>query len=909
MKHTLPWNVTGIPPEAREIARSAAGREGIPVGEWLTRRILAESARAEGAGAESGRAENIRPANGRAKSAVDVPQELAPPYRYGRDEEILRDRDDLAARFAHSEAESENAFRRIDDALRTMARRVESSERAQTEANRAMGSAAAEINAAARDQAQAFKLLTNRIDSVERQTDTAALRDAVRALHQGLSRLTDQIAKTANDSTEQIAALTRNTEMLTGRIANVREESQRLGQSVEDRFAAFDERIKESERRIESSLGLEERLRQAEEGIAANSVSVEVLPRLEARLRQAEGNIGSNAASVEILPRLEARLKQAEGNIASNSASTQILTRLEARLRQAEENIASNSASEEILTRLEARLKQIEESIASSAASEGIETRLEARLSFAEERTHEALERHFASMGRNLEDLASRLEKTESRADPDAGIQDALRSLGTRIDAAEKKNREALADLEANLREAAKRIENFENAPPTTGPLAPLPELTPLPEEEAAAEAQFDLPPFPEEPLLDVEHQQKSGEVEYFSQAAPQAAETIASELPQDHTSPENYLDQARRAAQAAAEPETERGKRAKFRIPFPGEAELALAGVNPPRRSWRGTQPLAFTALLLLLVVSGYQITRNLFRESQVVSMELNRPAAPNRPSTPAPAATEKTAGATDLAAIPAETPAEESVSAVTAPQPTASGVAKAPAVPVQTAAPAAQPTPANLAQNASVAGLSRLTAQANSGDAKAALALGLKYANGDGVALNDVEAMRWLQKAAEAGEPLAQYRLGTFFEKGRAVAPDQDQALRWYGEAAQHGNRKAMHALGVANANGIGGKKNFPEAVRWFKAAAELGLTDSQFNLAVLYERGLGVQTSLPEAYKWYAIAAAAGDSESKTRVAALATEISAAERDAADRVAKGYKPQPMNVAANDGPPLTPN
>ena len=138
---------------------------------------------------------------------------------------------------------------------------------------------------------------------------------------------------------------------------------------------------------------------------------------------------------------------------------------------------------------------------------------------------------------------------------------------------------------------------------------------------------------------------------------------------------------------------------------------------------------------------------------------------------------------------------------------------------------------------------------------------------------------------------------------------SPDQNQANRWYGEAAKRGNRKAMHALGVANANGTGGKKNFPEAVRWFKAAAELGLTDSQFNLAVLYERGLGVQTSLSEAYKWYAIAAASGDSESKARVDALATQISAAEREAADRIAKGYKPQPMNVAANDGPPLTSN
>ena len=40
MRPDLPWNVAGIPPEAREAARAAARREGLSVGEWLTRRIL-----------------------------------------------------------------------------------------------------------------------------------------------------------------------------------------------------------------------------------------------------------------------------------------------------------------------------------------------------------------------------------------------------------------------------------------------------------------------------------------------------------------------------------------------------------------------------------------------------------------------------------------------------------------------------------------------------------------------------------------------------------------------------------------------------------------------------------------------------------------------------------------------------
>src|SRR5476651_2392854 len=40
MRAELPWNVAGIPPEAREAARAAARREGLSVGEWMTRRIL-----------------------------------------------------------------------------------------------------------------------------------------------------------------------------------------------------------------------------------------------------------------------------------------------------------------------------------------------------------------------------------------------------------------------------------------------------------------------------------------------------------------------------------------------------------------------------------------------------------------------------------------------------------------------------------------------------------------------------------------------------------------------------------------------------------------------------------------------------------------------------------------------------
>ena len=202
-------------------------------------------------------------------------------------------------------------------------------------------------------------------------------------------------------------------------------------------------------------------------------------------------------------------------------------------------------------------------------------------------------------------------------------------------------------------------------------------------------------------------------------------------------------------------------------------------------------------------------------------------------------------------------------------------------------------------------VSALDHLTALANGGNAKAETVVGLKYLNGDGTAVNEAQAAKWLERAAESGEPVAQYRLGTLYEHGKGVPADPAKATHWYQAAAMQGNRKAMHNLAVAFAEGTGTKKDVAEAARWFSKAASLGLTDSQFNLAVLYERGEGVPQSLLDAYKWYAIAAAGGDTESKSRIEALATQLSADDRAAAQHAVDTFKPQAADPRANIATP----
>jgi len=286
--------------DAGVVARAAATREGLSVGDWLTRRILSENARSL-----AGQEARTEPAG-------------TPAYR--REDDPRRERDELMIRLARSEAEADAAFRRIDEALRTLTRRLESNERTQNEAQRAMSSAASEISAASRDQAEAFVLLTQRIDRVEQTGDAGALRDAVRGLHQGLSRLAEQIARTASESSEHIAALTANLDTMAGKLGSTRDDLMRLEQSVEERLTALAGRLSTVEENTQPAGRVEEtvtqlhsRLDSAEErlqqGLSEHLAAIErnlhgITAKLEAAgftVQRARSNIGHNAKRMTFL--------------------------------------------------------------------------------------------------------------------------------------------------------------------------------------------------------------------------------------------------------------------------------------------------------------------------------------------------------------------------------------------------------------------------------------------------------------------------------------------------------------------------------------------------------------------------------------------------------------------------------
>jgi localization factor PodJL len=837
MRAELPWNVAGIPPEAREAARAAARREGLSVGEWLTRRILRSF---------SGMEEDApMPYESRAPSGAALDSWGLPPSAASR-----RDTEDMMARVGRSENESNDAWRRIEDQLRGLGRRLDSSERSHGESNRVISRTAQEINIAAREQAQAFDqlglnvmALNERLERLERSAAHDGIKDAVKALHQGLSRLADQITATANNSASQVVTLTSNLEQLAGRVGQARVDS-------EEADRALDARMDASERSVDARMDASQR---------AVDARLEAIDRtLDTRLSSVEKSTQFNTNALDhALEKIEASANQ--------RATDQV------------ENQKRSAQHEETLNRLE-------DSIA----------RLEMRLPDAE------FERRLDGIERSVSGMADRFEKYDPAEKFDASLQ----AMSYRLESLEKEHNDLLAELRSKVlrpvepppyeapRAQAAPQSAFEPPPyaepPPVQDMAP--EAAPFPNYGEPADAfapttphgfSFDIPPETSDPFA----------------PPPEFADVFA-----DVPEPENFLAQARRSARAASEKAEgeRRGRFAAFR--WSKDAAEGEEKAKP-----RYLLPALVALLVVVAAAAALLLSQHAKQPDMAAAPTTRPVTTPGPTySVPAPPDSDDTqfvvapqAGGQRGDEKNYDTQRSEPQSQ-DAPPRTAMplkqrDVRNAPVNPVPDGA-----KPASAAPSAD-----KTVQLANAGNPIALTILGLRALDGTGgTAVNLPDAVKFLTEAAEKGQAVAQYRLGTLYERGQGVAADPAKAAHWYEMAANQGNRKAMHNLAVSYASGAAGKKNMPEAARWFAKAAALGLSDSQFNLAVLYERGDGVPQSLLDAFKWYSIAAASGDSESKQRMSVLQTQLSDSDKAAANKSAATFHAAPLNRSANVPP-----
>ncbi len=159
-----------------------------------------------------------------------------------------------------------------------------------------------------------------------------------------------------------------------------------------------------------------------------------------------------------------------------------------------------------------------------------------------------------------------------------------------------------------------------------------------------------------------------------------------------------------------------------------------------------------------------------------------------------------------------------------------------------------------------------------AEQGYARAQYLLGTMYENGEGVTENDTEATGWYRKAAEQGYARAQHYLGTMYDFGKGVTENDTEAVRWYRKAAEQGYARAQYNLGVMYYNGKGVAENDTEAIRWYRKAAEQGYARAQYNLGTMYENGEGVAENNTEALRWYRKAAEQGQASAQYNIGTM-------------------------------------
>ena len=133
-----------------------------------------------------------------------------------------------------------------------------------------------------------------------------------------------------------------------------------------------------------------------------------------------------------------------------------------------------------------------------------------------------------------------------------------------------------------------------------------------------------------------------------------------------------------------------------------------------------------------------------------------------------------------------------------------------------------------------------------------------GVQFAEGDGVAQDYVEAVRFYLQAAEAGYAPAQYDLAYLYEKGLGLECDLKQAAMWYQKAADQGDPEAQNNLGTLYATGQGVPRSDSEAIRWYRLAAEENDPEGMTNLGMMYLQGRGVKRDFVRAFQLFRDAA---------------------------------------------------
>jgi uncharacterized protein len=165
-----------------------------------------------------------------------------------------------------------------------------------------------------------------------------------------------------------------------------------------------------------------------------------------------------------------------------------------------------------------------------------------------------------------------------------------------------------------------------------------------------------------------------------------------------------------------------------------------------------------------------------------------------------------------------------------------------------------------------------------ANQNDPKACYNLGLMYQQGDGVAKNMDEAVKWYTKSADLNFKEAQYTLGSLVFQRQIQSISYPQAVAYYEQAAKQGHVKSQLNLGMLYLRGEVIEQDMPAAVQWLSLAASNNNSEAQGYMAELYQQGAGVEQDTVKAAMWLMLATQNEDKHFLTRHTKMLSYLSA-------------------------------
>jgi localization factor PodJL len=637
------------------------------------------------------------------------------------------------------------------------------------------------------------------------------------------------------------------------------------------------------------------------------------------------GRIESIAASSEF-----ARMAESRQAAADLSPIEDMLRHLAAKIDEAGTPGANSDSFEALEQQISGIAARLDEAAATRTAESGIERTLQdlvvhlrsMRDETAAERAALAQATHSATPGKGITELSSLVSGLrDTHISTERQTQDALGALNQTLEAIMGRlsnlEGELLADRKAPVtaRPAAQRApaagtrQEPAMRPATPQPREPLAAAAPaLPQERPASGSDA---PGRTEPTLALPSSAFDLPLEPGSGRPRPEASAVAGQDPQSVR--QSLIAAARRSARAASEAAATPAPATEPSAKSPGR----LREIMEKRK-----RPLLLGLAALILALGTAQVVTSTLRKdtktvnNQSRSLTASPAASPDAPAAQPQATPTEAAPAKDQSsAAPAPTaPATNTAAAsdTEAGKPAAAPEAKASAPAAPEAAADGQSAPSEAIQT--VTGLGDLPTGLGSaglrkaaldGDARAVYELASRAADGPAGSRDAKLALRLFERAAVAGLAPAQFRLGNMFEKGVGAPRDLSLARIWYQRAAERGNAKAMHNLAVLSAEGASGKPDYATATTWFAKAAELGVRDSQYNLAVLLGRGLGAPTDLAQSYVWFAVAAGQGDEDAARKRDEVAQRLKPDDLAAAKARATGWKPKPLDAAANEVTP----